>query len=72
MRDARPFSEPVDPKQVTDYYSIIQFPMDLKSMETRLNRGDYHDKQLFIEDFEVFIFVAGEFNEADYFKLQNV
>lgn len=27
MKDARPFSQPVDPKEVTDYYSVIHFPM---------------------------------------------
>jgi hypothetical protein len=29
LKDAWPFLEPVDAKQVTDYYNVIRFPMGM-------------------------------------------
>ena len=38
---AEPFLEPVDPKQVADYYEVIKDPMDLSTVEAKLANGEY-------------------------------
>lgn len=35
-KDAWPFKQPVDKKEVKDYYDVIKYPMDLKTMAERL------------------------------------
>ena len=65
MKDAWPFAEAVDPKQVTDYYNVIRFPMDLRSMETRLNGGHYTTKELFVEDFNLIISNCRAYNTPE-------
>ncbi|XP_022200886.1 histone acetyltransferase KAT2A isoform X2 [Nilaparvata lugens] len=47
---AEPFLEPVDKDEVRDYYSIIKYPMDLKTMGQRLKAGYYTTRRLFIAD----------------------
>ena len=69
LKDAWPFTDPVDPKQVTDYYNVIRFPMDLKSMEARLNSGHYTSKALFIADFDLIVTNWSQFTK--YLVLKN-
>ena len=38
-REAEPFLEPVKEIEVTDYYTLIKYPMDLKTMADRLKKG---------------------------------
>jgi histone acetyltransferase len=40
--DSWPFSDPVDPQEVPDYYEIIKEPMDLHSIGLRIDAGDYY------------------------------
>ncbi|KYM82155.1 Histone acetyltransferase KAT2A [Atta colombica] len=47
---AWPFLKPVDKNDVPDYYDHIKYPMDLKTMQDRLNSGYYVIKRLFIAD----------------------
>ncbi|EZA59369.1 hypothetical protein DMN91_008483 [Ooceraea biroi] len=47
---AWPFLKPVDKNDVPDYYDHIKYPMDLKTMQDRLNAGYYVIKKLFIAD----------------------
>ncbi|XP_050452975.1 histone acetyltransferase KAT2A-like [Cataglyphis hispanica] len=47
---AWPFLKPVDKNDVPDYYDHIIYPMDLKTMQDRLNAGYYVIKRLFIAD----------------------
>lgn len=35
------FSRPVNGEEVTDYYEVIKEPMDLETMENKLNAGKY-------------------------------
>jgi histone acetyltransferase len=65
MKDSWPFAEPVDAKQVTDYYNVIRYPMDLRSMSERLNSGHYTSKELFIEDFNLIIVNCRSYNAPD-------
>jgi len=47
---AWPFLQPVPRSEVPDYYDIIKYPMDLKTMEERLEENYYSTKKLFIAD----------------------
>ncbi|PKA58300.1 Histone acetyltransferase GCN5 [Apostasia shenzhenica] len=47
--DAWPFKEPVDARDVPDYYDIIKDPMDLKTMSKRL------ESELYYVTFEMFV-----------------
>jgi len=47
---AEPFLHPVDPKQVPDYYNVIQDPMDLETVERKLKSGEYETGYQFAMD----------------------
>uniref|UniRef100_A0A1B6DZV6 histone acetyltransferase n=1 Tax=Clastoptera arizonana TaxID=38151 RepID=A0A1B6DZV6_9HEMI len=47
---AWPFQKPVDKKEVPDYYDLIKYPMDLKTISDRLKAGYYSTRKLFIAD----------------------
>ncbi|KAI5818207.1 Bromodomain-containing protein [Pyronema omphalodes] len=53
-KDARPFSMPVDAVKlnVPTYYEIITKPMDLQTMERKLNNNEYTDVESFVQDFK--------------------
>nr|GMD27941.1 histone acetyltransferase GCN5-like isoform X1 [Ipomoea batatas] len=57
--DAWPFKEPVDARDVPDYYEIIKDPMDLKTMSKRV------DSELYYVTFDMFVAdVRRMFNNA--------
>ncbi|ODN01457.1 Histone acetyltransferase KAT2A [Orchesella cincta] len=45
-----PFVNPVEKKEVPDYYDCIQHPMDLTTIADRLDSGHYTHKSLFVGD----------------------
>ncbi|KFD49511.1 hypothetical protein M514_09622 [Trichuris suis] len=47
---AWPFLEPVDAVEVPDYYGFIKYPIDLETMEHRLESGYYCHPKLFKAD----------------------
>ncbi|KAH9489885.1 hypothetical protein Btru_044495 [Bulinus truncatus] len=47
---AWPFLQPVDPKEVPDYYDIVHEPMDLTIVEAKLNSKAYHKLNDFMKD----------------------
>lgn len=47
--DAWPFKEPVDPRDVPDYYDIIKNPIDLKTMSKRV------ESEMYYVTFEMFV-----------------
>lgn len=49
-RNAWPFKEPVDGRQVSDYYTIITEPMDLSTIEKKLSSKQYKTLTSFIGD----------------------
>ncbi|XP_042904894.1 nucleosome-remodeling factor subunit BPTF [Parasteatoda tepidariorum] len=49
-KHAWPFMKPVDPVEAPDYYKVIKEPMDLKTVEQRLNLHTYKKLADFIGD----------------------
>ncbi|KAJ3614943.1 hypothetical protein NHX12_018512 [Muraenolepis orangiensis] len=47
---AWPFLEPVEAKDAPDYYRVIKEPMDLSTMEEKLQRGEYIKLTEFVAD----------------------
>nr|XP_019939679.1 PREDICTED: nucleosome-remodeling factor subunit BPTF isoform X8 [Paralichthys olivaceus] len=47
---AWPFLEPVDPNDAPDYYRVIKEPMDLSTMEERLQKREYVKLTEFVAD----------------------
>jgi len=45
-----PFLNPVDKDDVADYYDVIKEPMDLSTMEAKLQAGQYETPEAFITD----------------------
>ena len=71
---AWPFLHPVDPQDVPDYLTIISRPMDLHSMQQRLEAGHYSTLPAFMEDFELVVANCRTYNAPDttYVKNANI
>uniref|UniRef100_A0A8C6NNC7 histone acetyltransferase n=1 Tax=Nothobranchius furzeri TaxID=105023 RepID=A0A8C6NNC7_NOTFU len=71
--DAWPFMEPVKKSEAPDYYEIIRFPIDLKTMTERLKNRYYVTKKLFIADLQRIISNCREYNppDSEYCKCAN-
>uniref|UniRef100_A0A8C0Y0A6 Histone acetyltransferase n=1 Tax=Cyprinus carpio carpio TaxID=630221 RepID=A0A8C0Y0A6_CYPCA len=69
--DAWPFMEPVKKSEAPDYYEVIRFPIDLKTMTERLKNRYYVTKKLFIADLQRVITNCREYNppDSEYCKL---
>jgi histone acetyltransferase len=59
-----PFLEPVDAETVPGYYEMIKEPMDLKTMEHRLEHGFYKSLDAFVKDFDRIVGNCKTFNDA--------
>jgi len=68
-----PFLKPVEVEQAPDYYNVIKYPMDLRTMSERLKRGYYIHPRLFKADFKGIITNCRSFNDPDseYYKCAN-
>ncbi|XP_071738212.1 histone acetyltransferase GCN5-like isoform X2 [Rutidosis leptorrhynchoides] len=69
--DAWPFKEPVDVRDVPDYYDIIRDPMDLKTMSRRVESEQYYVAlEMFLADARRMFANARTYNspETIYFK----
>mmetsp|Transcript_20128 Transcript_20128/g.27969 ORF Transcript_20128/g.27969 Transcript_20128/m.27969 type:complete len:450 (-) Transcript_20128:92-1441(-) len=67
-----PFREPVD-KSCASYYEVIKNPIDLRTMEEKLNRFEYETKSSFTADFHLMMNNCRRFNlpETQYYKCAN-
>lgn len=65
MAQAWPFLEPVKEEDVPGYHEIIKAPMDLSTMEKKLERGGYVTKEEFEADFNLIIKNCLIFNEKE-------
>lgn len=63
---AAPFLVPVDPValSIPDYYKIIKNPMDLQTVEERLNSGQYENAKDFESDMKLIFKNCYKFNPA--------
>uniref|UniRef100_A0A673K1Q0 Nucleosome-remodeling factor subunit BPTF-like n=1 Tax=Sinocyclocheilus rhinocerous TaxID=307959 RepID=A0A673K1Q0_9TELE len=60
---AWPFLEPVDPNDAPDYYGIIKEPMDLSTMEERIQKRFYSKLTEFVADVtKIFKLISQAFN----------
>ncbi|EHA8589557.1 putative Histone acetyltransferase GCN5 [Cocos nucifera] len=69
--DAWPFREPVDARDVPDYYDIIKDPMDLRTMSKRLESEQYYVTfEMFFADVKRMFANARTYNspETIYYK----
>ncbi|XP_075436239.1 histone acetyltransferase KAT2A [Ascaphus truei] len=57
--------EPVKKSEAPDYYEIIRFPIDLKTMTERLKNRYYVTKKIFIADLQRIITNCREYNPPD-------
>ena len=62
---AWPFLKPVDGEEVPSYYTIITSPMDLSTMDGKLEADQYGSLPDFIADFNLIIQNCRTFNDPD-------
>jgi len=65
QEDAWPFATPVDEDYAPRYYSVIRRPMDLYTMERKINKGQYTDLNTFREDFQLIIDNCRQYNGSE-------
>lgn len=70
---AWPFAEPVDREEVPSYYQQIAHPMDLATMDTKLESEQYPDVKSFADDVFLVVKNCRSFNDPDttYYKNAN-
>ncbi|KAF9764314.1 Histone acetyltransferase GCN5 [Nosema granulosis] len=65
-----PFLEPVNTKDVPEYYDVIKNPTDLSKISKKFLEGKYKDLDLFISDIHLMLNNCYKFNsrETEYYK----
>jgi len=67
QKDAIPFLQPVDPVKlnIPRYFDIVERPMDISTIERKLNSGTYPVAEAVIDDFNLMIENCVKFNGPD-------
>ncbi|KAF2648939.1 histone acetyltransferase GCN5-like protein [Lophiostoma macrostomum CBS 122681] len=63
-QSAWPFLKPVDRDEVPDYYNVITQPMDLSTMEERLENGAYTTPKELVDDLKLIYSNCRQYNDA--------
>ncbi|XP_076287086.1 uncharacterized protein LOC143212316 isoform X2 [Lasioglossum baleicum] len=64
-KDAWPFIDPVDEEYAPRYYSVVRKPMDLSTMEEKLDGGLYKNLNEFKRDFRLIVDNCRQYNGSD-------
>lgn len=59
---AWPFLKPVDTSIVKDYYEVVKQPMDLQTMELKLENNHYKDLEEFVRDAKLIVANCRQYN----------
>ncbi|KAL2168862.1 hypothetical protein VTG60DRAFT_6764 [Thermothelomyces hinnuleus] len=59
-----PFLNPVNKDEVPDYYNVITSPMDLSTMEEKLERDLYTTPRDFVNDLKLIFSNCRQYNDA--------
>ncbi|KAI0780095.1 hypothetical protein C8Q74DRAFT_742018 [Fomes fomentarius] len=62
---AWPFLQPVNAKEVPDYYEVIAHPMDFSTMEHKLDTNQYTDTDAFLDDAQLVFDNCRSYNPED-------
>ncbi|KAI5852588.1 Bromodomain-containing protein [Morchella snyderi] len=67
-KDARPFTMPVDAERlnVPTYYEIVTNPMDLQTMEKKLQNNEYKNPRAIVDDFNLILSNCVLFNSNEH------
>ncbi|KAL2201313.1 histone acetyltransferase GCN5-like protein [Corynascus similis CBS 632.67] len=63
-KQAWPFLNPVNKDEVPDYYNLIETPMDLSTMEEKLERDSYETPQDLVADLKLIFSNCRQYNDA--------
>lgn len=63
-KQAWPFLKPVDRDEVPDYYNVMTSPMELTTMEERLEKGDYETPRDLVNDLKLIFDNCRKYNDA--------
>jgi len=72
--DVWPFSGPVNPVEVPDYYEVVKDPLDMELIQERVASGNYYvTLEMFCADFRLMFNNCRLYNSPDtvYFKCAN-
>lgn len=60
-----PFSSPVNPNEVQDYYEIIKEPIDLETISLKIDKGEYKEMAVFEADVMRMFSNCQQYNDKD-------
>ena len=63
-KQAWPFLSPVNKDEVPDYYNVITSPMDLSTMEERLEQDSYATPKDLVSDLKLIFSNCRQYNDA--------
>ncbi|KAL4867508.1 hypothetical protein BDV12DRAFT_209875 [Aspergillus spectabilis] len=63
-KQAWPFLYPVNKDEVADYYDVITSPMDLSTIESRLEHDDYGSPKELVRDLKLIFSNCRQYNDA--------
>ena len=71
MNKSWPFQHPVKEDEAPGYSDIIKQPMDLSTMEVKLQKGEYVTKESFESDFMLMTENCRKYNDAATIYVRN-
>lgn len=71
---AWPFMEPVNASEVADYYDVVKTPMDLSTIDLKIEKELYHTLDEFVADVQLVVDNCRIYNNesTQYYKCANL